>query len=159
MKIFAVNTIRRIRRATFFFTGLLLLLPSVARSDQIRLDNGDILTGTVKGVVEGKLKLSTSYAGDLSITTSNIVGVETAKSFNVRWKDGREEVGRLITTAAGQIELISAANEAPASGEANVPEPALASSAQDDAVGTAEPRPIVLDQIASVDALETWAPS
>lgn len=97
--------------------GSALALPVSAAADTVRLDNGDVLSGTILGLNDGTLVLKTDYAGEISIEEEHIVGIESAEPFTVRWDDGSERVGRLTDTTGGETEVsppLSPAAEAPA---------------------------------------------
>ncbi len=85
------------------------LFPTAVGADMVKLANGDVISGTVKKLAEGKLLIKTEYAGELSIDSSHIVAVETKEQFTVRWDDGSEKVGRLTITSAGAIDIVAGA--------------------------------------------------
>ena len=64
---------------------LLLLLGSacVCRADQVTLDNGDRLTGTVKRIGGGSLVIGTEYAGDVTIDLKRITSFHTDSDMTV----------------------------------------------------------------------------
>lgn len=108
---------RRAAAATTALLGLLLLtIP--ARADTVRLNNGDVITGTVKKLSGGKLVIKTEYADEISIGAEHISGVSTEEPFTVRWDDGSEKVGRLAIQSGGHIAVVDTATpvdpEAPA---------------------------------------------
>ncbi len=81
---------RRLSRSRFnVFAGLLrgialagfaLAVSSLALADSITLKNGDHLTGTVTQLAGGKLTLTTSYAGALTISWDEVTNVKLDKS-------------------------------------------------------------------------------
>ena len=93
--------------------GLALATAGAARADTVKLENGDILTGTVTNFSSGTLTLSTKWGGTLSINSSYIVALSTEKPFVIRWKDGSERVARLGISASGEIEILPPEPEVP----------------------------------------------
>lgn len=55
--------------------GYLALAASVAAADEVRLANGDRISGEVKGRAGGKLVVITSYAGEVALDTAQVVSV------------------------------------------------------------------------------------
>ena len=71
--------------ARFIFV-LLFLIPIIsgtAAADEVHLKNGDRLTGEVKSLEKDKLVLVTSYAGEISITWSEVDALRTDKPIKV----------------------------------------------------------------------------
>ncbi|MDG2308545.1 MAG: DUF481 domain-containing protein [Candidatus Binatia bacterium] len=107
-----MRTIRRRPRIRFINTAILIcglaLLgsPWPAHADTVKLANGDVITGKVKKLAEGKLVIKTDYAGELSIDTKHIVAVDTEAPFTVRWDDGSEKVGRLAESE-GKTDIVA----------------------------------------------------
>ena len=67
---------RRFRALT---AAALLLLPAAAMADTVVLKNGDHLTGTVNQLAGGKLTVTTSYAGAVTITWDEVSTVKLDK--------------------------------------------------------------------------------
>jgi putative salt-induced outer membrane protein YdiY len=55
--------------------GYLALAASVAAADEVRLANGDRISGEVKGQAGGKLVVITSHAGEVALDTAQVVSV------------------------------------------------------------------------------------
>ncbi len=99
------------------FAVALTLLPGAAMADTVILKNGDHLTGTVNQLAGGKLTVTTSYAGAVTITWDEVTSVkldkplilptETKVGKHVDIKKieitgiDRTETGFVITTANG----------------------------------------------------------
>jgi putative salt-induced outer membrane protein YdiY len=88
-------------------------------ADEVRLKNGDRLTGTVTRLDEKELTLKTEYAGDLKIKRDAVASVETADALNVSLKDGQNLVGRL-KLGEGKVEVSSETTGVVAAKEADV---------------------------------------
>jgi putative salt-induced outer membrane protein YdiY len=76
-----------------------------ARADQVILDNGDSLSGTIEKIVAGKLTLKTDYAGSIDIDVSKIKKVSTTSPVEVHLQDGEVLKGQLATTEEGQVKV------------------------------------------------------
>ncbi len=95
----------------------LLLLPTTAMADQITLKNGDHLTGTVTQLAGGKLTVTTTYAGAVTITWDEVISVKldkplvlpvetkVGKKVNIQKREitaiERTSSGFVVTTASG----------------------------------------------------------
>jgi putative salt-induced outer membrane protein YdiY len=60
-----------------------------ARADVVHLANGDRLTGSVAGLTDGELTLSTAYASELKIDWSQVSALVTDGPLTVELDDGR----------------------------------------------------------------------
>ena len=82
-------------RATCYVVLLLLAATCVCRADQVTLDNGDRLTGTVKRIGGGSLVIATEYAGDVTINLKRIASLQTDSDMTVVLDDDTRLYGRL----------------------------------------------------------------
>lgn len=73
-------------------------------ADEVRLKNGDRLSGTVTRLDEKELILKTEYAGDLKIKREAVASIETTDSMMVALKDGQSLVGKL-RVADGKVQV------------------------------------------------------
>lgn len=76
-----------------------------AAGDQVILENGDALTGTVEKVVGGKLTLKTSYSGPIDIDVSKVKKISTSSPAEVRLESGEVLKGQLKTTEDGRVTI------------------------------------------------------
>ena len=86
-----MKNIRRLAIAVF--SGL--LLAGSLWADQVKLNNGDILSGTVVKSDGKKLVLKTDYAGEISIDWAMVKGVVTSEVVHLLLKDGQTVVGKV----------------------------------------------------------------
>jgi len=100
-----------LRRAVAASSALLTVLAFAvpASADTVKLNNGDVITGTVKKLSGGTLVIKTDYAGEISIDAAHISAVSTEEPFTVRWNDGSEKVGRLALQSGGHIAVVDIA--------------------------------------------------
>ena len=61
----------------------------VATADEIKLVDGSLINGTVQQVFEGKVKVKTSFAGELVIDQKNVTYIKTDANVNVATADGK----------------------------------------------------------------------
>lgn len=73
---------------------LLLAAACMCRADQVTLDNGDRLTGTVKRIGGGSLVIGTEYAGDVTIQLKRIASFQTDSDMTVVLDDDTLLYGR-----------------------------------------------------------------
>lgn len=73
-----------------------------ARADEIRLQNGDRLTGAVIRMEGGRLVFKTSYAGEIKLPWSQVVRLVTDKSIITETTDGLRARGRLAAAENGR---------------------------------------------------------
>lgn len=72
-----------------------VMFASPAVADVVIMKNGDRLTGTVTRFREGKLDLSTSYAGTVTIDADAVESLVTESEVTVLMKDYTRLIGRL----------------------------------------------------------------
>ena len=61
----------------------------VVTADEIKLTDGSVIIGSVQQVFEGKVKVKTSFAGDLEIDQKNVTYIKTDANVNVATADGK----------------------------------------------------------------------
>ena len=93
----------RARIAALTLGSILLLLPGRGIADVVRLHNGDVLSGELVELAEGKVVVATDYAGRVSIDATFVAAIETDAPFTVDWRSGERSTGRLVATQAGLV--------------------------------------------------------
>jgi putative salt-induced outer membrane protein YdiY len=76
-----------------------------AVADRVILENGDILTGTVEKVVEGKLTLKTDYAGIIEIQMGKVKKIITDNPVAVHLTTGEVVKGKVKPVEEGRLEV------------------------------------------------------
>jgi putative salt-induced outer membrane protein YdiY len=96
------------------FLFALLLLPAGVLADEVRLQNGDVLTGTVLRTEDGVLLVRTDYAAKpVRVKMDRIAGLSTEEAVELHLLSGEVLKGRLRTDQEGRIHVEpSAAREA-----------------------------------------------
>jgi hypothetical protein len=98
-------TMCRVFAAVFF---LLVTAPAfAARTDVVVLKNGDRITGEVKLLSRGHLKLSTDDAGTIYIEWDKVVSVTTALQYEVVTAINARYVGVLASDSDTQLKVIA----------------------------------------------------
>lgn len=87
--------------------GILLMSPSLLWADQVILNNGDRLTGTIVKSDEKDLVFKTDYAGELTIHWDAVRGISSSEPLHVGLKGGQRAVGRVSSTD-GTLEVATA---------------------------------------------------
>lgn len=72
-----------------------------AKTDSITLKNGNNITGEIKELLSGILKLSTDSMGTVAIEWEDVVAVESDYRYEVRSNDGSRFYGTVIMDIAG----------------------------------------------------------
>ena len=90
------------RQAIVVFV-LWLLTCAAASADQVTLQNGDHLTGSVVKSDAKTLLLRTEFAGDVNIKWEAVTAIESSQPLHLVLKDGQTIVGT-VTTSAGKFE-------------------------------------------------------
>jgi putative salt-induced outer membrane protein YdiY len=99
-----------VRKTSFFFVGgftvaLLLICSGQLLADEILLENGDRLTGTVLNLEGGKLTLKTDYAGEIQIPVEKIKKLTTENPVEVHLGTGEVIKGKVKTVEEGKLEV------------------------------------------------------
>ncbi len=89
----------------FFVLTSLTATTTAAMADEIRLRNGDRLTGEVVKMEEGQLSFKTSYAGEVTVTWSEIAEIRTEASIYVLLSDDTSISGIATATDEGKLKI------------------------------------------------------
>jgi hypothetical protein len=75
-------------------------------ADEVEIENGDKLSGTVQQMEEDTLVLSTSYAGDISISWGQVATLQTANPITIVMQDTTTLEGTMVVTKTGEIGVL-----------------------------------------------------
>jgi putative salt-induced outer membrane protein YdiY len=75
----------------------------IVKADEIHLNNGDRITGDIITMEDGKLIISTSYAGEISVTWAEVVSLKSDDTIRIILSDETDING--ITGEAGKGKL------------------------------------------------------
>ena len=99
---------------TLIFAFLAVLFTAIpARSDQVLLKNGDRLTGTVVRMSEDTLVFATSYSGEINISWSEVVKINTEAPIRMVLDDDTRLEGNIIEAEEGTLKFSSKSIETP----------------------------------------------
>ncbi|HOF10264.1 MAG TPA: DUF481 domain-containing protein [Opitutaceae bacterium] len=84
-----------------------MILAVFARADVVETASGARLVGKVTKIADGKIYLTTDYAGDLTIVQSEVSAISTDGELSVRLASGTRIDGR-VATENGAIQIVGA---------------------------------------------------
>lgn len=87
----------------FFISGLGALFPLEASADEIIMDNGVRIKGTVTGLAGDLLSLTSDYSEPIKLKASKITGITTDSPVEIHMKNGEVLKGTLNTGADGAL--------------------------------------------------------
>ena len=78
---------------TFRVTAAILLmaffLPAAPLlADQVKMSNGDVITGNISKIEEDKVYIEPSYADEFSVDLAEVVSIEAEQTFEIELEDG-----------------------------------------------------------------------
>lgn len=92
--------------------GIALLMGSgVSFADKVCLKDGSIVHGEVIKVVDGKVTVKTSFAGEIAFPISEAINIETVQALPVHLKDGSVINGTIEMKSPDKIEVVRKAGE------------------------------------------------
>lgn len=80
-------------RITPAFTAVLTMLALCAQpvfADQVRMSNGDVITGAISKIEDGKVFIKPSYADEFSVDLPEVVSIDAEGTYDVVLDDGSE---------------------------------------------------------------------
>jgi putative salt-induced outer membrane protein YdiY len=86
--------------AVLFCTGL------NAQADQVVMKNGDIITGTVNRVADGKVWIQPTYADEFGVAIGEVAKLDAAMVFDVELPEREKVSGQFVLSADGQQQLV-----------------------------------------------------
>jgi hypothetical protein len=98
----------------FIILTITFLISGNSLADEVRLKNGDKLTGQVVRMEADKLVLKTTYAGEITITWQEVAAVRTDALVKIVLKDETALEGTTEAVEDGKMRLDTGKLEAPA---------------------------------------------
>jgi hypothetical protein len=96
------------------WVAALFLMAAVSfADDEVKLKNGDRVTGKVTSLAGGKLMIETGYAGKLLIDWAQVVSVKTDAPIKVKLATGELLEGKVSAGAEGRLKIETAGPAAP----------------------------------------------
>jgi putative salt-induced outer membrane protein YdiY len=99
----------------FIIVMVSLLITENSLADEVRLKNGDKLTGQIVRMQEGKLILKTAYAGEITIIWQELTGFQTDGSVKIVLIDETTLEGTTEVVEDGKMKLSTDKLETPSS--------------------------------------------
>lgn len=87
--------------ASLAMVGILWFGAVQASADEVHLENGSRLIGTVIGIEDGKLTMETDFAGTVTISMDQVARIVTDEPLNVGTEAGEIIQGRLVADDEG----------------------------------------------------------
>jgi hypothetical protein len=92
---------------------LLAMVAVAAADDEVKLKNGDRLSGKVTGLAGGKLTIVTPEAGQVNVDWSQIVSVRTDAPLKLKLTTGEILEGKVVPGAEGRLKVETQGAAAP----------------------------------------------
>ncbi|MEW6235854.1 MAG: DUF481 domain-containing protein [Candidatus Omnitrophota bacterium] len=95
------------RLCLFFFGFFVFNFMETSFADHVWMKNGDRLSGEIVRLTDGKLNLHTPYAGDFTLSWSEVLSLETDKEIGVIAANGDRFIGNFHRGENGEMTLAS----------------------------------------------------
>ena len=86
-----------------------LVMPTVLLADEVRLNDGSRLVGKIEELCDGKLSISTDFAGVMKIDVAKVASIVSDSKVNVALKSGDRLVGTITSTSDGSASTVNSA--------------------------------------------------
>ena len=105
--------------ATLTIVFTLFGLPALAVADQLKMKNGDVITGEISKIEDGKVYISPAYADEIGVSLADVEFMDSDREFEVKLADGAtvsgatvtmSEVGEQTLVVDGEPEVIALAD-------------------------------------------------
>ena len=95
-----------LRNRLALFVIVFSLLPGSVFADQLLMKNGDIISGNISKIVDGKVFIKPGYADEYAINMDEVISIEADTPFDVELVDGRQIEGQFAGAKDGEQTLI-----------------------------------------------------
>ena len=101
-----------------------LFAAGAVAQDKITLTNGDVLTGTIKSMADGKVVIASPALGDVTVPLDKVGDLTTAAQVKLETKTGDLLQRRLLGIEAGNLKMEGATTSLPLAdlGQINPPD-------------------------------------
>lgn len=82
------------------------LAPAAALADQLVMQNGDVITGDITAMVDGKVTIQPAYSDAFAVNLADVASIEADGVYGVVLDGGREVQAQFAGAADGQQALI-----------------------------------------------------
>lgn len=88
-----------------FAAALAVLATCSLAQDKITLANGDVLTGSLKTMADGKITVASKLLGDVTVPLDTVSSIVTEAPVELESKDGSRSKGRIVGIDGGNLRL------------------------------------------------------
>src|SRR5687768_10112400 len=88
-----------------FAAALAVLATYSLAQDKITLANGDLLTGSLKTMADGKITVASKLLGDVTVPLDTVSSIVTEAPVELESKDGTRSKGRIVGIDGGNLRL------------------------------------------------------
>jgi len=92
-------------RHALFASLLAAFAASALAQDKVTLANGDVMTGTIKTMADGKVTISSPMIGDVTVPMANVLTLETKDMVELQTKGGDLLRRRIVGIEGGSLRL------------------------------------------------------
>lgn len=100
-------------RTVWTVAALFGMAAAALAEDQVKLKNGDVVTGKISSLAGGKLVVETAYAGKVTIDWAQVVSVKSDAPIKVTLVTGEEVEGKVVPGQEGRLKVESAGTTGP----------------------------------------------
>ncbi|HLY75251.1 MAG TPA: DUF481 domain-containing protein [Planctomycetota bacterium] len=100
-------------RGSWIVVALLGMSAAAWAEDQVKLKNGDVVTGKVTSLAGGKLVVETTYAGKVTIDWGQVVSVKSDAPIKVTLVTGEVLEGKVVPGQEGRLKVETLGAAAP----------------------------------------------
>lgn len=84
-----------------------VLLPVAAMADKLHMQNGDVISGAVTGIADGKVNIKPGYADEFAVDLAEVASIEAEQPFAIELSDGRAMEAQFAGATDGEQNLIT----------------------------------------------------
>jgi putative salt-induced outer membrane protein YdiY len=85
---------------------VIAICSTASYADKVSLSDGSIIMGDITSVSDGKVKIKTSFAGDIEFPMGEVVSIETTEAKPVHLSDGSVIQGTIEMKGPNQMEVV-----------------------------------------------------
>lgn len=97
------------RRLSTAISTILLFTSTSLAADQILLDDGSILKGSIKQISEGKVVMDTAFADEVTVDFNRVTQISTDQKHLIELDSSDRVLGQLTVNDQGQHQLTGTA--------------------------------------------------
>jgi putative salt-induced outer membrane protein YdiY len=67
-----------------------VFMPGLVLADQIKMKNGDVITGNISKIEDGEVFIEPAYADEFSVDLAEVISIDADQTFEIELEDGSE---------------------------------------------------------------------